>query len=159
MPYVRRFGRPMSEWLWLFRAHWRIASVNGCMRAPALPSCRWPFLDALGWFLSPGAFIDRKSTRLNSSHVAISYAVFCLKRFSASLDLHSFPTRRSSDLMSLMNAVRQAVWATDVGVALALPGALEDRISQRLYAGPRFAFLPMAIFGCLGLVLVTGGVY
>src|SRR5439155_403232 len=61
--------------------------------------------------------------------------------------------------MSLMNAVRQAVWATDVGVALALPGALEDRISQRLYAGPRFAFLPMAIFGCLGLVLVTGGVY
>src|SRR5947208_9355169 len=32
-------------------------SVNGCMRAPALPSCRWPFLDALGWFLSPGAFI------------------------------------------------------------------------------------------------------
>src|SRR5207253_405740 len=27
-----------------------------------------------------GAFIDRKSTRLNSSHVAISYAVFCLKK-------------------------------------------------------------------------------
>src|SRR5690625_7300446 len=27
-----------------------------------------------------GAFLDRKSTRLNSSHVAISYAVFCLKK-------------------------------------------------------------------------------
>src|SRR5690625_6892149 len=26
------------------------------------------------------AFKDRKSTRLNSSHVAISYAVFCLKK-------------------------------------------------------------------------------
>src|SRR5690625_1745617 len=26
------------------------------------------------------ASIDRKSTRLNSSHVAISYAVFCLKK-------------------------------------------------------------------------------
>src|SRR5207253_7052906 len=26
------------------------------------------------------AMIDRKSTRLNSSHVAISYAVFCLKK-------------------------------------------------------------------------------
>src|SRR5207253_8325119 len=25
-------------------------------------------------------FADRKSTRLNSSHVAISYAVFCLKK-------------------------------------------------------------------------------
>src|SRR5690606_41663776 len=27
-----------------------------------------------------GAKIDRKSTRLNSSHVKISYAVFCLKK-------------------------------------------------------------------------------
>src|SRR5690606_41402819 len=27
-----------------------------------------------------GWFIDRKSTRLNSSHVKISYAVFCLKK-------------------------------------------------------------------------------
>src|SRR5439155_15063731 len=28
----------------------------------------------------PGEAGDRKSTRLNSSHVAISYAVFCLKK-------------------------------------------------------------------------------
>src|SRR5690625_6119317 len=28
---------------------------------------------------------DRKSTRLNSSHVAISYAVFCLKKRSISM--------------------------------------------------------------------------
>ena len=29
----------------------------------------------------PGAMeIDRKSTRLNSSHITISYAVFCLKK-------------------------------------------------------------------------------
>src|SRR5207249_10834821 len=30
--------------------------------------------------LSRGGFLDRKSTRLNSSHVSISYAVFCLKK-------------------------------------------------------------------------------
>src|SRR5690606_40705498 len=29
---------------------------------------------------APGARADRKSTRLNSSHVKISYAVFCLKK-------------------------------------------------------------------------------
>src|SRR5256885_10420323 len=29
---------------------------------------------------SPDAWIDRKSTRLNSSHLVISYAVFCLKK-------------------------------------------------------------------------------
>src|SRR5690625_1287010 len=32
----------------------------------------------IGILVIPG--IDRKSTRLNSSHVAISYAVFCLKK-------------------------------------------------------------------------------
>src|SRR5699024_9753432 len=68
---------------------------------------------------------DRKSTRLNSSHVSISYAVFCLKKKNVFYiylnhpsmpaarhrplsfliprpgpprDLHSLPTRRSSDL-------------------------------------------------------------
>src|SRR5690625_5405773 len=31
-------------------------------------------------YASVGELLDRKSTRLNSSHVAISYAVFCLKK-------------------------------------------------------------------------------
>src|SRR5690625_6233978 len=31
-------------------------------------------------FIQTKKFLDRKSTRLNSSHVAISYAVFCLKK-------------------------------------------------------------------------------
>src|SRR5690606_41783832 len=30
--------------------------------------------------LEPEAHLDRKSTRLNSSHVKISYAVFCLRK-------------------------------------------------------------------------------
>src|SRR5437868_11566452 len=33
-----------------------------------------------GWFLHKICATDRKSTRLNSSHVSISYAVFCLKK-------------------------------------------------------------------------------
>src|SRR5256885_10277524 len=32
--------------------------------------------------------VDRKSTRLNSSHLVISYAVFCLKKKSA---IHAYP--------------------------------------------------------------------
>src|SRR5438132_5147850 len=35
---------------------------------------------APGAGLVGGAFQDRKSTRLNSSHTVISYAVFCLKK-------------------------------------------------------------------------------
>src|SRR6266850_5529289 len=33
-------------------------------------------------------FLDRKSTRLNSSHLVISYAVFCLKKQSSQPQAH-----------------------------------------------------------------------
>src|SRR5699024_12754409 len=47
--------------------------------------CWRPYPDASGHngdTLAPtiGSLQDRKSTRLNSSHVSISYAVFCLKK-------------------------------------------------------------------------------
>src|SRR5256885_11000056 len=32
---------------------------------------------------------DRKSTRLNSSHLVISYAVFCLKKKKGSIPIHT----------------------------------------------------------------------
>jgi putative ABC transport system permease protein len=67
--------------------------------------------------------------------------------------------RSAQTPMPLMNEVQQAVWATDPGVALVYPDALEHAISQGLYAGPRFALLLMIIFGCVGLILVTVGVY
>src|SRR5262245_8568875 len=53
-----------------------------------------------GWLpkLREDQRVDRKSTRLNSSHLGISYAVFCLSH-TAPPHLHSFPTRRSSDLL------------------------------------------------------------
>src|SRR5439155_6483418 len=42
------------------------------------------FADVRRWYGNntalTGSGTDRKSTRLNSSHVAISYAVFCLKK-------------------------------------------------------------------------------
>src|SRR5947208_13418086 len=41
------------------------------------------------WYPQPGATGDRKSTRLNSSHQIISYAVFCLKKKIT----HVFKTR------------------------------------------------------------------
>ncbi len=59
----------------------------------------------------------------------------------------------------IANAVQEAVWATDSGVALAFPSSLDEWIGRRVYAGPRFAFLLMGIFGVVGLVLVTVGVY
>src|SRR3989442_6113812 len=42
------------------------------------------------------AQVDRKSTRLNSSHVRISYAVFCLKKKKRILGLRRFSLLRLS---------------------------------------------------------------
>ena len=67
--------------------------------------------------------------------------------------------RCAQEPMSLMQDVQRAVWAADPGVALMYPDALEQMISRRWYAGPRFVFLMMMVFGGVGLTLVTVGVY
>src|SRR5690348_15737246 len=67
--------------------------------------------------------------------------------------------RTAREPMSMLNTVEHEVWATDSNVALTLTGTLEGYIQQFSYAGPRFGFLLMTIFGSIGLILVTIGVY
>src|SRR5690625_4463892 len=52
-----------------------------------LATLPFPYIIPSHWYILALAliffvvlYLDRKSTRLNSSHVAISYAVFCLKK-------------------------------------------------------------------------------
>src|SRR3989442_8929748 len=51
----------------------RLAERDGLPREKIYDLCLWLLLSSL-------IGSDRKSTRLNSSHVRISYAVFCLKK-------------------------------------------------------------------------------
>ena len=67
--------------------------------------------------------------------------------------------RTAQEPMSMMNAVRHEIWVTDPGVALSHSGSMEGMMSQYIYAGPRFGFLLMTIFGSIGLILATIGVY
>src|SRR5436190_3487906 len=46
-----------------------------------------PYMLDIGLAPVVGASIDRKSTRLNSSHTVISYAVFCLKKKKNKADI------------------------------------------------------------------------
>src|SRR5690606_39756168 len=67
------------------RARSRSALPNGKWCRGACHSLRWTRRTAPGSRSSMGrwgrgSLADRKSTRLNSSHVKISYAVFCLKK-------------------------------------------------------------------------------
>jgi predicted permease len=67
--------------------------------------------------------------------------------------------RTAQEPMTMMNAVRHEVWNTDSNAALTMTGTLESYISQFSYAGPKFGFFLMSIFGGIGLILVTIGVY
>src|SRR3712207_7323451 len=69
----------------LFRSSWQQFSiVAGLLTGSAMGGLLGLILsegalNAWGWRI-PFIFGDRKSTRLNSSHANISYAVFCLKK-------------------------------------------------------------------------------
>ena len=67
--------------------------------------------------------------------------------------------RTAQEPLSMTNVVRDEIWGTDRGVALTMTGTLESYISSFSYAGPRFGFVLMTIFGGIGLILVTIGVY
>src|SRR5436309_7813843 len=62
------------------------------------------------WVLRDRTSRDRKSTRLNSSHVKISYAVFCLKkkmyRLHVIRDHHGAP----ANLLTLSDQPRQSTF-------------------------------------------------
>src|SRR2546421_3732866 len=63
--------------------------------------------------LRPRSSEDRKSTRLNSSHDQISYAVFCLKKKKKSATPHDLRFRSAADL----DLVRSTARGLDGGFA------------------------------------------
>src|SRR6267378_3748282 len=75
----------------------------------------------------PG-FLDRKSTRLNSSYVEISYAVFCLKKKNNGQHVGA-PTQALRPLLSSQLLVFLELEATHrISIILFFPGPLLRRV-------------------------------
>src|ERR1035441_10849942 len=73
-PWCQRRTRSRHTPRRLLRCRWSRASSHSILTNP------YQDRDMQGrWLLRPTQ-LDRKSTRLNSSHLGISYAVFCLKK-------------------------------------------------------------------------------
>src|SRR5258708_26571153 len=65
----------------LFRSGLERVHEVGVLRAHGLtPAQVWGLITSETGLIGLAAGLDRKSTRLNSSHQIISYAVFCLKK-------------------------------------------------------------------------------
>src|SRR5699024_1360454 len=77
-----------------------LAFIPAVLKAGLILLLAWVIASAVKWLIVTLADklnlthlffkmkIDRKSTRLNSSHVSISYAVFCLKKKAAEVHTH-----------------------------------------------------------------------
>src|SRR3712207_2616328 len=61
-------------------AYRQLVSRNGAHMKQGDTVLIWGASGGLGSYATQMALKDRKSTRLNSSHANISYAVFCLKK-------------------------------------------------------------------------------
>src|SRR2546426_2038716 len=70
--------RPPRSTLFPYTTLFRSPTLRARHRRPSSPTPRWPL--AVWRTRTPPLRKDRKSTRLNSSHLVISYAVFCLKK-------------------------------------------------------------------------------
>jgi len=107
------------------------------------------------WFEIVGVVADGKNHGLQEPIEPEVWAPYTVTASGA----RGILVRTAQNPLTLLNSVQREIWATDSGVALAYSATLEQFISDRMYAGPRFAFLLMTIFGSIGLVLVTVGVY
>src|SRR5436309_8673947 len=72
--------RPPRSTLFPYTTLFRSWPVTFAEVAEAGPLNRRAGLFSIFWLYFGVGQLDRKSTRLNSSHVKISYAVFCLKK-------------------------------------------------------------------------------
>src|SRR5690348_17454139 len=68
--------RPPRSTLFPYTTLFRSAGAESA----GVENARDDLFEGARWYLTPTERSDRKSTRLNSSHPSISYAVFCLKK-------------------------------------------------------------------------------
>src|SRR3954449_9545897 len=87
--------------------------------------------------------LDRKSTRLNSSHTLISYAVFCLKKKKAAPNYHRHHTREPE---APTQPARHA-------------SAVPELSHLYLRLGPRSRGAHALTFACFFKEPVAGGIY
>src|SRR2546430_12623729 len=90
--------------------------LDGCGLEPDLPASGWLRVDA---------HRDRKSTRLNSSHSQISYAVFCFKKNTRPGVVQRWPTNRSPAVRSVQRWKPRSLTSKPVVVVLSANTQLE----------------------------------
>src|SRR5438034_6957777 len=101
------------------------------------PSSRWFSMNAHG--------LDRKSTRLNSSHTVTSYAVFCLKKKTVWIMVWRKPEFTGEFAVAADGSISHPVYRAVVvgGVPLATAQANLRRLLETFDREPQFVMVPL----------------
>src|SRR5690625_7117602 len=86
-PYTTLF-RSQGSGTYGAEIYWYDAAVDGNIIGFGEEFTTNEIIQTESYWVSEVFLEDRKSTRLNSSHVAISYAVFCLKKKKRTKNSH-----------------------------------------------------------------------
>lgn len=68
-------------------------------------------------------------------------------------------TKTTLDPNGMLPKVREAIQATNAGVAVSQAGSIEELLELSAYKAPRFALLSLSIFAGIGLTLILVGVF
>lgn len=107
------------------------------------------------WFEIVGVTSDIRNHGTRDNVVPEAYAPFSLSSFGGSVVF----LRIVGDPASLSRALDAAVLKMDKSVLPQQTGTMVDQLDQYQYAQPRFGLELFSVFACIGLILVSVGVY
>ncbi len=73
-------------------------------------------------------------------------------------DIRGLMVRTAGEPGSVLEQIPQKVWETDPDATIFENRTVRDLLTSRVYAEPRFSFLLIGVFACIGLLLVITGV-
>ena len=115
------------------------------------------FPDAVNdpWFEVIGVVADARNRGLTEPIEPEAWIPFTVTGSAA----RGILVRTVNDPTPMFKTVAGEIWATDPGVAMAEPNTLDYFLDLFTFAQPRFGLWIVGMFGGLGLLLVTIGVY
>ena len=102
-----------------------------------------------------GVVGDSRNSGLENETRAQVFLPYTLPGLPAS----AIVVRTAVDPLSLVQSLRQQVWAVDQGVAVMNPDSLEDVLQKGAFAAPEFGVDLMGTFAGIGLILAAIGVF
>lgn len=107
------------------------------------------------WFQVIGVVADVKNRGVQESTLPEAWIPYTV----TGSGMRGLLIRTAGDPQAMARTLGREVWEIDSSVAIVEPQTLDSFLNIFSYAQPRLGFLLVTVFACIGLLLVTIGVY